>query len=329
MAPDERHSRIGVSEVAVEDADVLRARGTFLEAPFPTVDAPPDPLATRRSRTATTNPSRTTSTFSTAADLVLATGMGGITDVFPRDAYDLLETLDSAHRLGAVTAMMGQGMGPIDDRHLQRCAAAVLRRVDLIALGEDRGLGARCSSGNSASTTRRITTTGDDRDRARLQPQAGSPRNEHRREPQDLGLLGRHRVDRHGHRGSASTGRDGHVGSARPDPDLLRERGGRSAFHREVRHGNDIRRIVRPSRQHRRRADRHRRLSRRGDGGNPRGRVRAFDGGPGGRTGGVSVLRRQVQGVGRPVRPWLRGGGRVGQRPGRGLRPGDRPVAPG
>ena len=57
-----------------------------------------------------------------AADLVLATGMGGITDVFPGYAYELLETLDSAHRLGAVTAMMGQGMGPIDDCRLRRYA---------------------------------------------------------------------------------------------------------------------------------------------------------------------------------------------------------------
>lgn len=95
-----------------------------------------------------------------AADLVLATGMGGITDVFPRYAYELLETLDSAHRLGAVTAMMGQGMGPIDDPLLRRYAAAVLRRVDLIALREDRA--GRPLLEQLGVDHAHITTTGDD-----------------------------------------------------------------------------------------------------------------------------------------------------------------------
>jgi len=95
-----------------------------------------------------------------AADLVLATGMGGITDVFSLYAYELLETLDSARRLGAVTAMMGQGMGPIDDRHLRRYAAAVLRRVDLIALREARA-GRPLLEGLGVDRAH-VTTTGDD-----------------------------------------------------------------------------------------------------------------------------------------------------------------------
>jgi polysaccharide pyruvyl transferase WcaK-like protein len=96
-----------------------------------------------------------------SADLVLATGMGGITDVFPGYAYDLLETLDSASRLGAVTAMMGQGMGPIADRRLRRYTAAVLRRVDLIALREERA-GRPLLERDLGVDPARITTTGDD-----------------------------------------------------------------------------------------------------------------------------------------------------------------------
>ena len=95
-----------------------------------------------------------------AADLVLATGMGGITDVFSLYAYELLETLDCARRLGAVTAMMGQGMGPIDDRDLRQYAAEVLRRVDLIALREARA--GRPLLEQLGVDRAHITTTGDD-----------------------------------------------------------------------------------------------------------------------------------------------------------------------
>ncbi len=72
------------------------------------------------------------------ADLVIATGMGGITDVFPRYAFELLETMAAAQRGGAATAMMGQGLGPIGDPRLLKDAAKVLRNVDLIGLREDR-----------------------------------------------------------------------------------------------------------------------------------------------------------------------------------------------
>ncbi len=96
-----------------------------------------------------------------SADLVLATGMGGITDVFPEYAYDLLETLDSARRSGSVTVMMGQGIGPIDDRDLRRYAGGVLRRVDLIALREARAGRPLLEQGLHVDGTI-ITTTGDD-----------------------------------------------------------------------------------------------------------------------------------------------------------------------
>lgn len=72
------------------------------------------------------------------ADLVLATGGGYITDSFKKQAILRLATLGMAHRLGKMTAMLGQGLGPIDDKHLFRMARRVLPEMDFIALREGR-----------------------------------------------------------------------------------------------------------------------------------------------------------------------------------------------
>jgi colanic acid/amylovoran biosynthesis protein len=95
------------------------------------------------------------------ADLVLATGMGGVTDVFPEYAYELLETLAHANRAGALTVMMGQGMGPLQHRELRRYASEVLNRVDFIALREERQ-GASLLIDDFHIDSRRVVTTGDD-----------------------------------------------------------------------------------------------------------------------------------------------------------------------
>ena len=94
------------------------------------------------------------------ADLVIATGMGGITDVFPRYASELLETMAAAQRAGAATALMGQGLGPIGDPRLLKDAAKVLRNVDLIGLREDRA-GHPLLQQLGVSSGRTLTT-GDD-----------------------------------------------------------------------------------------------------------------------------------------------------------------------
>ncbi|MET0145899.1 MAG: polysaccharide pyruvyl transferase family protein [Ilumatobacteraceae bacterium] len=94
------------------------------------------------------------------ADVLLATGMGGVTDVFPEYAFELLETLDTARRTGSVTVMVGQGIGPLDDPPLRRYASSVLRGVDLIALREDRA--GRPLLGHLGVDQRRVLTTGDD-----------------------------------------------------------------------------------------------------------------------------------------------------------------------
>jgi colanic acid/amylovoran biosynthesis protein len=94
------------------------------------------------------------------ADLVIATGMGGITDVFPRYASELLETMAAAQRGGAATAMVGQGLGPIGDPRLLKDAAEVLRNVDLIGLREERA--GRPLLQRLGVSLDRTLTTGDD-----------------------------------------------------------------------------------------------------------------------------------------------------------------------
>ena len=48
------------------------------------------------------------------ADLVIVTGMGGVADVFPEYAFGLLKALDLAVENGAMTAMVSQGIGPLE-----------------------------------------------------------------------------------------------------------------------------------------------------------------------------------------------------------------------
>jgi len=94
------------------------------------------------------------------ADLVIATGMGGITDAFPAYAYQLLDILRLAVQRGALTAMVGQGIGPIQDPKLRAQAKSVLRRIDFISLREKRAGGPLLHSLGVSSG--RVLTTGDD-----------------------------------------------------------------------------------------------------------------------------------------------------------------------
>ena len=71
-----------------------------------------------------------------AADLVVVAGMGGITDWFEGFARDILDTMALAIEHGRPTAMLGQGMGPIERHSLSDRASEVLPQVSLIALRE-------------------------------------------------------------------------------------------------------------------------------------------------------------------------------------------------
>jgi polysaccharide pyruvyl transferase WcaK-like protein len=94
------------------------------------------------------------------ASLLVVTGMGGITDAFPEYAHGVLTTLELAQQLGIPTAMVGQGMGPLDDAYLMRRARRVLPRVDFIAMRE--GLAGLPLMDRLGVRRDRVMVTGDD-----------------------------------------------------------------------------------------------------------------------------------------------------------------------
>jgi colanic acid/amylovoran biosynthesis protein len=71
-----------------------------------------------------------------SCDLVVASGAGQITTAFGAHSTLILNTMQMAMQHGIPTAILGQGIGPIDDRCLRARAAAVLPRVNLICLRE-------------------------------------------------------------------------------------------------------------------------------------------------------------------------------------------------
>lgn len=94
------------------------------------------------------------------ADLLVVTGMGGITDFFSEFAFGVLDLLELAIGWGVTTAMFGQGVGPIEDSELKKRAGEVLPRVDLIALREERAGWPLLSS--LGVRREKVITTGDD-----------------------------------------------------------------------------------------------------------------------------------------------------------------------
>ena len=104
-----------------------------------------------------------------AADLVVASGGGYVTDTWWWHAAGVLSLLSLAQRLGKPTAMFGQGVGPISQRALHVQARAVLPRLAVLGLREDRiGRDLALSVGTRPSA---VTLTGDDA----LELIAGSP----------------------------------------------------------------------------------------------------------------------------------------------------------
>jgi colanic acid/amylovoran biosynthesis protein len=94
------------------------------------------------------------------ADLVVASGGGYITDAFAGHAIGILSVLEKAMQLGKPTAMLGQGLGPVQSKKLLNKATSILPSVHLIALRESRaGLPFLDSLGVARD---RVVTTGDD-----------------------------------------------------------------------------------------------------------------------------------------------------------------------
>ena len=73
-----------------------------------------------------------------AADLVVASGGGYVTDTWWWHASGVLSLLSLAQRLGKPTAMFGQGLGPMKRRLLRAQSRAVLPRLTLLGLREGR-----------------------------------------------------------------------------------------------------------------------------------------------------------------------------------------------
>ena len=69
--------------------------------------------------------------------MVFVNGAGILTDAFEENAVGILSTLRLAMRRNIPTAMMGQGIGPIEGEGLRRLAADVLPQVRLIGIRED------------------------------------------------------------------------------------------------------------------------------------------------------------------------------------------------
>ncbi|CRK49502.1 Polysaccharide pyruvyl transferase [Rhodococcus sp. RD6.2] len=95
-----------------------------------------------------------------SASLVLALGGGYLTDGDPYQAYRTLNLLEHADSLGIPTAMVGQGIGPLDDPALLARAGEVLPRIGFIGVRERRrsvGLLERLGVGSD-----KVLVTGDD-----------------------------------------------------------------------------------------------------------------------------------------------------------------------
>lgn len=95
-----------------------------------------------------------------AADLVVASGGGYLTDSWWWHAAGVLSLLSLAQRLGKPTAMFGQGIGPVTRTSLRAQAGTVLPKLKVLGLREDRmGRELALSLGTPAAA---MTLTGDD-----------------------------------------------------------------------------------------------------------------------------------------------------------------------
>ncbi len=95
-----------------------------------------------------------------AADLLVFSGRGGLTDAFQEETDAMLTELEIARRIALPTVLLGQGIGPLeDDRALSRMAH-VLPGVELISLREGRAAPGLLTTIGVAAT--QMAVTGDD-----------------------------------------------------------------------------------------------------------------------------------------------------------------------
>ena len=94
------------------------------------------------------------------SDLFIATGAQYMSDACRDDALRVLDRLEAAHMRGIPTAMVGQGIGPIDDAELRSRASVVLPHVRFIFV-RDRLVAPPLLTSLGVDPAR-ITFTGDD-----------------------------------------------------------------------------------------------------------------------------------------------------------------------
>jgi polysaccharide pyruvyl transferase WcaK-like protein len=96
----------------------------------------------------------------TEADVVVASGGAYMTDTWWWHGAGVMSLLSLAQRMGKPTAMFGQAIGPMRGRFLQLQASAVLPRLAMLGLREDRmSLDLALSFGVSPTA---VAVTGDD-----------------------------------------------------------------------------------------------------------------------------------------------------------------------
>lgn len=94
------------------------------------------------------------------ADIVVASGGGYITDPFEGHACNLLHTLALAQSFGKLTAMFGQGLGPVSSKKLFIWTKKVLCGLDTLSLRE--GLYSKPLALSTGVPAEKINVTGDD-----------------------------------------------------------------------------------------------------------------------------------------------------------------------
>ena len=94
------------------------------------------------------------------AGALILTGCGMINDCFRENSLHALELLQTAVNRGIHTALLGQGIGPLEDPLLRKRAAQVLPRVNSILIREERV--SRPLLEDLGVSSSRIAFTGDD-----------------------------------------------------------------------------------------------------------------------------------------------------------------------
>lgn len=95
-----------------------------------------------------------------SADLLLLSGRGGLTDAFPEETDAMLGELEIAERIGLPVALVGQGIGPLEDARARSRMAAILPGAAFVSLREGRTGPALLAAIGVARE--RVAVTGDD-----------------------------------------------------------------------------------------------------------------------------------------------------------------------